>query len=232
MGIGVSAYLSEIYMLDIDEQIKDIPDVIYYARYVDDIVVVFSPSKIGNQGKYLAKIEEIIESNNLLLNKTDGKTKEIDLLKSGLSKEFSYLGYGIKIEGGKVIVKIGSNKIKKYKTRIDESFSQYEKKCKYSNRKEEKILFDRIKFLTSNMRLLNSKHAIIVGVFYSNSLVDNADDLKGLDRYLMHKIKSIKNDSLRGKLSKFSFFSGFNHKIFSVFNSSELSEIKKVWKNV
>lgn len=35
-GLGISAYLSELYMRDFDKTVKSFPDVIYYARYVDD----------------------------------------------------------------------------------------------------------------------------------------------------------------------------------------------------
>lgn len=42
-GFGVSAYLSELYMREIDNEIKSLPDVMYYSRYVDDIIIIFSP---------------------------------------------------------------------------------------------------------------------------------------------------------------------------------------------
>src|SRR5690606_33805227 len=38
-GVGVSAYLAELYMQDFDSAIKSLPNLIYYARYVDDIVI-------------------------------------------------------------------------------------------------------------------------------------------------------------------------------------------------
>ena len=43
-GLGVSAYLAELYMRSVDREIMQIPDLTYYARYVDDIIAVFSPS--------------------------------------------------------------------------------------------------------------------------------------------------------------------------------------------
>ena len=44
-GVGVSAYLSELYMRAVDNKIKELPDLIFYARYVDDIIAVFTPQK-------------------------------------------------------------------------------------------------------------------------------------------------------------------------------------------
>ena len=41
-GIGISAMLSEVYMQDIDQKIKSRTEVIYYARYVDDIFMIFT----------------------------------------------------------------------------------------------------------------------------------------------------------------------------------------------
>lgn len=41
-GIGISAMLSEVYMQDIDQKIRSRVEVIYYARYVDDIFMIFT----------------------------------------------------------------------------------------------------------------------------------------------------------------------------------------------
>ncbi|CAG5010799.1 hypothetical protein DYBT9275_04817 [Dyadobacter sp. CECT 9275] len=43
-GIGISPYLVELYMRDIDSRIKNLAGVMYYARYVDDIIVIYTPS--------------------------------------------------------------------------------------------------------------------------------------------------------------------------------------------
>ncbi|WP_423842017.1 RNA-directed DNA polymerase [Aeromonas dhakensis] len=49
-GIGISSYLSEMFMQDIDESISNMENVIYYRRYVDDIIAIFSPlSKLMEQ---------------------------------------------------------------------------------------------------------------------------------------------------------------------------------------
>ena len=47
-GVGVSAYLSELYMRSIDQRIAQIPGLTYYARYVDDIIAIFSPTGFSN----------------------------------------------------------------------------------------------------------------------------------------------------------------------------------------
>ncbi|MCT4328221.1 RNA-directed DNA polymerase [Elizabethkingia anophelis] len=88
-GIGISAYLSELFMRSIDNKIREIDDLIYYARYVDDIIAIFIPKSKEVDSNYLKnyknKIKEIIKSEDeeLLLN--EDKTKEYNLL-SGISK--------------------------------------------------------------------------------------------------------------------------------------------------
>lgn len=114
-GIGFSAYLAELFMRDIDNYISKFEDVIYYARYVDDIIVIFSPKSkhISNTSinSYLDKIEKIIKKSGLKLNQS--KTKTYNLLngiktievesyfQDGTSKQenysnaIEYLGYAI-----------------------------------------------------------------------------------------------------------------------------------------
>lgn len=64
-GIGISAYLSELFMRNVDNQIQELDDLIYYARYVDDIIAIFVPQskKVDDSylKKYLIRIKEIVE---------------------------------------------------------------------------------------------------------------------------------------------------------------------------
>ncbi|ELY2017207.1 RNA-directed DNA polymerase [Flavobacterium psychrophilum] len=81
-GIGFSAYLSELFMRKIDNQIKALDDLVYYARYVDDIIAIFIPVSTSIDKNYLKQykiqIEEIIVNQGLSLNTE--KTNEFNLL--------------------------------------------------------------------------------------------------------------------------------------------------------
>ncbi|NBA89181.1 reverse transcriptase, partial [Emticicia sp. CRIBPO] len=82
-GIGVSAYLSELFMRRIDNQIKELRDLVFYARYVDDIIAVFIPRSKNNEyyKEYLKSIKKIIKEkagDDFIIN--DKKTKEYNLL--------------------------------------------------------------------------------------------------------------------------------------------------------
>lgn len=38
-GIGISSYLSELYLKEVDNKLQNLSDVVFYARYVDDIFI-------------------------------------------------------------------------------------------------------------------------------------------------------------------------------------------------
>jgi len=83
-GVGISAYLAELFMRRIDNRIRELKDIAYYARYVDDIIIVFIPEK--NHGddyfkEYLNQIKSIIKEeagDDFKIN--DEKTEEYNLI--------------------------------------------------------------------------------------------------------------------------------------------------------
>lgn len=118
-GVGISAYLGELYMRTIDSRIKAIPTVTYYARYVDDIIIFFTPETSNDTTDYKVKVKEIVEDRTgLKLN--DAKTYVADLRRNNSLKCLEYLGYKFFFgESGKEIsVKLPDKKIDKYKKRI------------------------------------------------------------------------------------------------------------------
>ncbi len=212
-GIGLSAFLSELFMKDIDNEIKSIQDVVFYARYVDDIVVVCSPKTFSTKGDYLKEIELIIcNKNNLQLKDgSDGeenKTFEIDLLNKTTYKEsFSFLGYLFQIErsetynsGEKNInfnsqLEISPNKIERYNKRLNLSILAYNKDSFYNEKEARNMLYSRLKFLTGNFHLSNNKRNVKAGIYYSNEMLklntNEIESLKKLDKSLMNIIKTI-----------------------------------------
>lgn len=228
-GVGVSAYLAELYMRDIDNHIKSIPTVSYYARYVDDIIIIFTPLSTKDSRDYLVKIDEIIETKYALTrNKT--KTKSFDLVDNPTASNLEYLGYQIQFGNGSIKLKLTANKLARYKHRIDLIIAAYLNYAKINEKKARKILVKRLKFLTGNTRLLNNKKNILVGVFYSNNLLTESSDFKGLDSYLTHKIQSqITLPHLQTRLAKYKFEDGFLSRRFSAFTTNELSDILEIW---
>lgn len=248
-GIGISAYLSELYMHDIDNRIKAMNNVIFYARYVDDIFIIISPKHGISADSYLKDITNILAEYELHLK--ESKTIAYNILRDNdimRTDSFSYLGYTFEIRSSKLvystIVGLSVDKMKRYMQRLECSFDDYNKESKYNERVARKTLFNRIRFLTGNTKLLTSKKGIKVGIYYSNSLVDdkwikaNFGVLDGhLSKMIHTNLKPYCTDSFDvNKLKKriktcFSFAQGFDKKLFHNFTIDEFYLIRKIWND-
>jgi hypothetical protein len=192
-GFGVSAYLSELYMREIDNEIKSLPDTIYYARYVDDIIAVFSPKTKSQTKDYQELIKKIINANGLQINDNlegrKDKTKSIELFNDKTQnkafseiKKVTFLGYLFNIEHypkgyktcSKTIVKIEISEERqlRYKQRIIDSISAYNNDSRYNENIARKLLLARFKFLSGNFHLNHSKKNISAGIYYTNKMLE------------------------------------------------------------
>lgn len=229
-GVGISAYLAELALRSVDQQIQALPGNVLYCRYVDDIVAVFSSPLTGKEsGTYLEKVVNIIKDAKLSENRA--KTVSFDLGKSSHA-EFSFLGYRFKITKAGCAIRPSMVKMMKYKRRLDAAFAEYEQVLHTSGRRSHRELIARIKFLTTNTRLYNSKSGATVGVYYSNPLVNDMTSFKALDSILKKRVLLIKRKALRNRLKAFSFFKGFDERMYSSFTTQELHRVTKVWRHV
>lgn len=66
-GVGISAYLAELYLRPVDKAIRAIPGMVLYGRFVDDIVAVFARPPTGNNlGSFKDRIIAIFSDNGLM----------------------------------------------------------------------------------------------------------------------------------------------------------------------
>lgn len=237
-GIGISPYLTELYMRDVDAKIKRIPNVIYYSRYVDDIIVIFMPNIDNTIHDYKKTLKDIFTEEGLTMNEDKDKTKIIDLTNKHKKQNYfiEYLGYKF-ISGYAVnkhiplILTISDRKKKRYANRLLKAFTLYQKQSKGNEKIARKIFIKRIKFLMSNTRLVNNKRNVITGIYYTNSLVNTKADFHVLDRFFYLLINQFRLPvSLATRIrSKNSFATGFNPTCLSKFNTSELNTMMKSW---
>lgn len=263
-GIGISAYLSELYMRNFDRKISTYSNVTYYARYVDDIIIIITPenrNEIKSIGNYKNEIKSIVNKSTSLNINLD-KTSLIDLRKENKERKVSinyrltYLGYqfifGYKkkkdgnkewIEKTPLKIAMSDNKLKRYEDKIIESFNDYSlNRVKYLGLENgiNKILLQRIKFLTNNFQLVRRKSNVFIGIYFSNEFLNDFEDLKKLDYLLKNKISTIStisttgNTNLTDKLNKLSFEKGFVDKHFLKFNfkSFQNGKVLSIWKNL
>lgn len=246
-GVGVSAYLSEIYMRQLDDEIRQDKRVIFYSRYVDDVVVVtLGDEKEAEQ--VLAKLVSKVKYLKLKLN--DNKTtKPIYFGKKSIDK-FDYLGYSFSKPSNELKVAISQSKLSRIKKRIDLSFDEFLYQA-YSNRKKaSNLLLARVRFLTGNTKLFGMKKNTYVGIYFSNKFITDLDCLDKLDAHLNLRLSelsaklsgvSINFSSLITKFQNYSFRSGFENKTFRVFKTQKgskisnhmfFSKVVKIWENL
>lgn len=229
-GVGVSAYLAELYMRSVDYDIGATPGLILYCRYVDDIVAIFArPNTGASIPSYEDLIIDVISKNQLNHNLT--KTKQI-ITTDTPDYAFEYLGYEYVVDGGKLNLFPSKAKLTKIEKRIAAAFDAYDTRFPINPRIAFRDLVSRVKFLTGNTRLVNSKSSATTGIFYNNPLVTTTSSFETLDKALKIRTNSIKRKVLRDRLKKFSFVNGFTERHFHNFSSQELENIVKVWKYV
>jgi len=225
-GIGTSAYLSELYIRKFDDAVRSHEEIIFYARFVDDIVAIFSPRPNSSVAELLPFLENQAAALGLNLNKA--KTIERDLRKPQNTK-LEYLGYEISFGDDPIKIGLSARRVTKYKSRIIKSFDAYQKQARFDEKKARRLLLKRMMFLTGNTRLLNNKANIMIGVFFANSLISSVDELEEVDAELKAQTDAIKSASLKSLLSRFSFKQGFLDRRFRKFTPSEIADIVGLW---
>lgn len=253
-GISLSATLSEIYMRRFDKTIGQMDGVLYYARYVDDIIIL----SFKNSESIISSIEDELRIMGLTLN-AEKSPPPIELpdrskalcschISCSCDQALEYLGYKISFpkqpaewdkrrQGRFVCVSLSKRKLKRMKSRTARAFSDF---CAGSSFA---LLTRRLQYLTSNYPLLLNKFkkGLKGGIYYHYPLLSDLSVLNELDRYLLALVFSKKGrlgklltkrltDSDRTKLKKYSFVSGFKNRFFVRLTQAELSEIGKCWR--
>lgn len=202
-GLALSAALAEYLMRDFDHNVSGHPDVFFFSRYVDDIIIVTSARE--DSAIFVRQIESMLPS-GLRLNPTKRQIKEaghrVNPTKPADATahlfKFDYLGYSFRLsepvrENSKqpgdhhrvVVVDIAERKIARFKTRISRSFFEFAKSGDWP------LLRDRIKFLTKNFSVYNAKAGgkKIAGIFHSYPLASSdAEGIASLDNFLRNAI--------------------------------------------
>lgn len=245
-GIGISSYLSEIYMHDIDQHIRNRGNVIFYARYVDDILIILAGLP-NNQSiyEYYKELRKLFQNYGLEIKKNDSaedKCKLINFYDSSSKQQFTYLGYKITISKPKNEINaefgMSDKKVEKIKHKIDAAFAHFEHMSAIDIKQAKRDLLDSINLISGNYRLIKSKERVKAGLFFGNDLLTDLSDLDNLTLYLSAKsvmphINVLKgsNDrikyinSIEKKIEKVDFNQRWRDHVMFKFNSQRLAEI-------
>jgi hypothetical protein len=228
-GVGISAYLAELFLRPVDKEIGKLPGIVLFCRYVDDIVSVFARPPTGLPvGNYKDIILEILKNNGL----THNASKTLELSLAGGPHNFEYLGYRFEVNFNTLTIVPSDAKIAKLQKRLEAAFSQYHRDVPTQQRRAYRELIARVKFLTGNARLQNSKSSATTGIYYNSPLVNDTKPYEKLDSLLKKKIAALKRPKLRSSLKKYGFTSGFLEKRFHNFSFRELQSVVRAWSHV
>ena len=200
-GIGISSPLSEIYMADIDKEIRGRKEVIFYSRYVDDILIILAylPQQTNLNKYYQELVSKFRDEYGLTLQPVGSAKCELhDLYKHILgtprNQTLSYLGYKLYVGGTddrKVQFGLSDDRKTRFKGRVDHAFERFGHVVKVDIKQAKRDLRDAINLITGNIRLSKAKSGVKVGFYYNNDLLDKDADFQELEDYLKRKVLPI-----------------------------------------
>jgi len=201
-GLSISATLSGIMMERFDKKVAQLPEVFYYRRYVDDIIIITS----GEEGtkQFIRELNELLPK-DLHFNKKkeylcaapDSKPFKSNAQNVGnpILLRFEYLGYRFTVYEPTaknirrdVYLDIADSKVNKIKTRLTKAFIDY------SANKNFDLLEMRVRLLTSNYTVLdiNKGSFRLAGIYHNYHRIDahESEALKEIDKYLQKAVIS------------------------------------------
>ncbi len=191
-------------------------------------MAVFARPPAGNNlGSYKDQIIDIFGKNGLAHNAA--KTHDFAFPDPN-PQDFEYLGYKFNINAGKCEIAPSTAKVEKYRTRMKAAFEEYRMERSLRTRRAYRELIWRIKFLTGNTRLSNSKSRAATGIYYNNSIATDLTSFGQLDQELKALIGTLHSGSLQKKLKKLKFTTGFEQRRYHHFSARELQTIVRAWK--
>jgi len=200
-GIAISSPLSEIYMDRIDKIIRDRREVVFYARYVDDIFIILS--SLGDAkdiNAYYGEMVDLFLRYGLKLQSIGSdKCKLIDKFSKSVggtvSEDLTYLGYHLYLEKKNSELRatfgLSDDRKDKLKKRIDNCFIHFADIVKVNPTQARHDLLDGLNILSGNIRLSKAKSGVKVGFFYNNDLLDREDDFIEIQDYFDSKVPTI-----------------------------------------
>lgn len=247
-GLGLSATLAEYLMRGFDRTIANTSGVWFFARFVDDILVI---TKGDEDAKIFAAEAESRLPTGLRFNQ---KSRTLDFQRfqssSTASEEgqFDFLGYRFFVSYAyrnnatpKKIVRdtwldIAPSKVKKVKTRIALSLRDFAKNADFD------LLLSRTQLLTSNFHFVEHSNGArrTSGIYYNYPLIssDRSLAIPSLDGFLVsvicsphqyNKLRPNVTNQQRQKLLNLRFSDGFQKKRFFAFGPKQLKRMISCW---
>ncbi len=227
-GNPVSSVLSEIALKDFDRFVYASIAPAFYARYVDDFVLLFY-NDVQNKievSKMEKAIAEELEPLGLRLS-----SEKFKIFNFSDNQEFDFLGYHLKKSNGEVKVTIAVKKLEKIKQKIKKTFAIFD-----ASPKNTSDVF-RLK-----LQIVNLLYGVITfdvygnkqrsGLWFDYSLINDFSQISNLQRFLFREIRRRKL-SLRTRNEIFPVVKGLKSMTQgdsknAVINYTEMSDMKLI----
>lgn len=237
-GITFSASLSEIYLKDFDKYLRQNEAVTYFARYVDDIIII-SSKDISDS------IIDILSKSPYELKINKDKTKVMNVISDqNKINNFNFLGYNFKINSKcsnknkrSIIISIQDSKIEKIKRRIIKSTMIFLKDNNFSN------YYNRLKLLFGNYQLDSNENGILMtGIYYNYQFITEMSSLNKLNQFknflitgnsrISKQLQARLSVSQKQQLLKLNICKGFNSKFNINLSKQKIIKLTQVLKYV
>ncbi len=237
-GLSISGELAEHFMAAFDRNVISHEGVVFYGRFVDDIIIVTASDDL----------DELKESmSDYLPDCLSFNPEKTQTCQWGDNRQaaegFDYLGFSFcrtqKISSKKrseVHVGIATSKMLRYKKRVELAFNDFIKNRDF------RLLMDRVRYLTGGCSVYSSFQRRRITLGLSASHRDLTDDaaLQALDAYLGNWIRNASRDGVRSCLTKsqkarmkrLSFTASYSKNIRHRFTGKRLWEIRGLFKHV
>lgn len=153
LGLPISNSLAEIYLEDFKELIINNLNPDFYARYVDDIIIIKYIPQDSNfmdlKKEFTLKLDKVFERNNVQKNQKKTTFKIVSHNNFSSDIIFSFLGYEFVLQEKELKVSISDNKLKKIETTLKDHFYNF----RNSNKSEKE-------FWKLYYKLINSLYGI------------------------------------------------------------------------
>jgi hypothetical protein len=230
-GNGISAYLTEVLLKDFDLFVKRLENVIFYARFVDDIIVVVKENDIRTTDCSVSVwgiLQKEIQKLSLRLHPRNTKTMINCTIPSC---SFDYLGYHFCVSASQIDIGMAISKIQRYKTKISIAFWHFYKDRNTSYGRKTTLLRNRLRYLTLETRLSGMKKGIRVGLKATYPKLTDFSCLDLLDDFLEEQ-KQYLPQSCAIKLNICNFKKGYNGEKRTHFSLEQLGEVVSIWSGI
>lgn len=224
-GVAASSWLAELYLNEVDRELRTTDGVFLYLRYVDDIVAITAGTRSTDVANLIG-----VNVSNLGLSLNASKTSTIPA-KAGQFKDLRFLGYEYSRPQKALKVHLTPTKLATLRSRLDVAFAAWDSHPS-TNTGRQGLLLDRIRLLTGNYRLFNNRRQAIAGLRFSYPLLTDTGQLVALDTYLEQLINTRKWPSAKFEqsLRACSFKVGYEEQVFWQMSSKRISKATGVWR--